>query len=46
MIGALLCRGLRSGTLPTPLAVGLGEACRVAREEMEVRGEDCVVSVC
>ena len=28
-------RGLRSGTLPTPLVVGLGAACRVAMEEME-----------
>ncbi len=28
-------RGLRSGTLPTPLVVGLGEACRLARLEME-----------
>ncbi|KAI9190851.1 uncharacterized protein BJ171DRAFT_489157 [Polychytrium aggregatum] len=27
-------RGLRSGTVPTPLVVGLGEACRVAKEEM------------
>jgi cysteine desulfurase len=27
-------RGLRSGTLPTPLCVGLGEACRLAKEEM------------
>ncbi len=27
--------GLRSGTLPTPLVVGLGEACRLARLEME-----------
>ncbi|KAF9976440.1 cysteine desulfurase [Actinomortierella ambigua] len=27
-------RGLRSGTVPAPLAVGLGEACRVAIEEM------------
>ena len=27
-------RGLRSGTLPTPLIVGLGEACRIARAEM------------
>ncbi len=27
-------RGLRSGTLPTPLIVGLGEACRLARLEM------------
>jgi len=28
-------RGLRSGTVPTPLVVGLGAACAVAREEME-----------
>ncbi|CAG8677911.1 27605_t:CDS:2 [Dentiscutata erythropus] len=28
-------RGLRSGTVPTPLVVGLGEACRIAKEEME-----------
>ncbi|MED6276644.1 cysteine desulfurase [Characodon lateralis] len=28
-------RGLRSGTVPTPLAVGLGAACSVAQEEME-----------
>jgi cysteine desulfurase len=27
-------RGLRSGTLPTPLIVGLGEACRLAGLEM------------
>ncbi len=27
-------RGLRSGTLPTPLVVGLGEACRIAAGEM------------
>ena len=27
-------RGLRSGTLPTPLVVGLGEACRIAMAEM------------
>jgi cysteine desulfurase len=27
-------RGMRSGTLPTPLCVGLGEACRIAGEEM------------
>jgi cysteine desulfurase len=28
-------RGMRSGTLPTPLCVGLGEACAIAQEEME-----------
>jgi cysteine desulfurase len=28
-------RGLRSGTLPAPLIVGLGEACRIAAAEME-----------
>jgi cysteine desulfurase len=28
-------RGLRSGTLPSPLVVGLGEACRIAAAEME-----------
>jgi cysteine desulfurase len=27
-------RGLRSGTVPAPLAVGLGAACAVAAEEM------------
>ena len=27
-------RGMRSGTLPTPLVVGLGEAARIAKEEM------------
>lgn len=29
-------RGLRSGTLPAPLIVGLGKACEVAIKEMEV----------
>ncbi len=28
-------RGMRSGTLPTPIIVGLGEAARIAKEEME-----------
>jgi cysteine desulfurase len=28
-------RGLRSGTVPTPLVVGLGAACVVAQEEMD-----------
>ena len=27
-------RGFRSGTLPTPMVVGLGEAARIAKEEM------------
>ena len=27
-------RGIRSGTLPAPLIVGLGEACRIAAREM------------
>ena len=29
-------RGLRSGTLPAPLIVGLGKACEIAAQEMEV----------
>ncbi|XP_014260019.1 probable cysteine desulfurase, mitochondrial [Cimex lectularius] len=28
-------RGMRSGTVPTPLVVGIGEACRIAKCEME-----------
>ena len=28
-------RGLRSGTVPTPLVVGLGEACSIAKQEMD-----------
>ncbi len=32
-------RGRRSGTLPTPLIVGLGEACRLAGEVMAGEGE-------
>jgi cysteine desulfurase len=27
-------RGLRSGTVPAPIVVGFGEACRIAKEEM------------
>lgn len=30
-------RGLRSGTVPAPLVVGFGEACRLAKKEMTVR---------
>ena len=29
-------RNIRSGTVPAPLAVGLGEACRVCMLEKEV----------
>lgn len=32
-------RGMRSGTLPTPLCVGLGEACRIAAAEMATEAE-------
>merc|ERR1711997_1247434 len=28
-------RGLRSGTVPTPLVVGLGEACSIAKQDMD-----------
>ena len=28
-------RGLRSGTLPVPLCVGFGEACRIARADLQ-----------
>jgi cysteine desulfurase len=32
-------RGLRSGTLPTPLVVGFGEACRLAGLEMDAEAD-------
>lgn len=32
-------RGMRSGTLPTPLCVGLGKACAIAAEEMGTEAE-------
>ncbi|WP_339048975.1 IscS subfamily cysteine desulfurase [Candidatus Mesenet endosymbiont of Phosphuga atrata] len=32
-------RGMRSGTVPTPLAVGFGEAARIAKEEMKEEEE-------
>jgi cysteine desulfurase len=32
-------RGLRSGTLPAPLCVGLGEACAIAEREMGTEAE-------
>ena len=30
-------RGLRSGTVPSPLVVGLGAACSICKQEMDVR---------
>jgi cysteine desulfurase len=32
-------RGMRSGTLPLPLCVGLGKACEIAMEEMATEAE-------
>ncbi len=32
-------RGMRSGTLPTPLCVGFGEACAIAQAEMSQENE-------
>lgn len=32
-------RGMRSGTLPTPLCVGIGEACAIAEKEMAAEAE-------
>lgn len=32
-------RGMRSGTLPTPLCVGFGEACAIAQKEMDTENE-------
>ncbi len=32
-------RGMRSGTLPTPLVVGLGKACEIAAKEMAAEAE-------
>lgn len=29
-------RGIRSGTVPTPLAVGFGAACKISQDEMDV----------
>ncbi|XP_008798885.2 cysteine desulfurase, mitochondrial-like [Phoenix dactylifera] len=31
-------RGIRSGTVPTPLVVGMGAACEIAMEEMDYDG--------
>lgn len=32
-------KGIRSGTLPVPLIVGLGEACKIAASEMETEAK-------
>ncbi|MBL4692585.1 MAG: IscS subfamily cysteine desulfurase [Magnetovibrio sp.] len=32
-------RGMRSGTLPTPLVVGFGKACEIAKKEMGMESE-------
>lgn len=37
-------RGMRSGTVPTPLVVGLGAACELCLTEMKVRVFRIVVS--
>jgi cysteine desulfurase len=34
-------RGLRSGTLPVPNVVGLGQACELARQELAAEAERC-----
>lgn len=34
-------RGMRSGTLPVPLIVGLGVACRLCQENMTAEAEHC-----
>lgn len=34
--------GIRSGTLPVPLVVGMGEACRLAQNEMDAENERLV----
>ena len=39
-------RGIRSGTVPTPLVVGLGAPCELASQEMEVRGDRGVLCFC
>ena len=38
-------RGLRSGTLASPLVVGLGEAARIAQQEMSVSMFSKIISV-
>ena len=37
--GGGLERGMRSGTLPTPLCIGLGEACAIAKAEMQAENQ-------
>ena len=39
-------RGLRSGTLPTPLVVGFGTACEVASQEMVRASPPLLLTAC
>lgn len=38
-------RNIRSGTVPTPLVVGLGAACEISQQEMAV-SESCLIFTC
>lgn len=38
-------RGMRSGTVPAPLAVGLGAACELAQTEMDVN-KTKIIAMC
>jgi cysteine desulfurase len=38
-------RGLRSGTLPAPLVVGMGAACEIAKQEMAVSTDACLIDI-
>ena len=41
IVGGAQQQGLRAGTVPTFLCVGLGEACRIAKEELEQDRRHC-----
>ena len=38
-------RGFRSGTVPAPLVVGLGAACELSLQEMEVNSRAIVLCI-